>query len=324
MILEFIEGPLNGDSWEELCNSCYRMKYQEEHYTSIPAIHGGDAGIEGFTRTGRVHQCYCPEREYTDDELHNHLRDKMTKDISKLISVKYANRLKKLGVPKIKEWHFVIPLYRDSRIIEHAESKRRMVLSLKKTKPSDFDHIDDEFVIVIKQAEDFKVEISKIVRTTLTDIKLNFAIFHTDKPDWSKCESEKSDNIKRKVKAVMGNIEDNDEDFNLVVNTYIESYIKGLEIFRILRESYTEVYEEIYMLEQSYKKQVSLKTKMNTDSSINSRLFNEILDDFQIKLEKQFEYLTTASVMELKIDLISGWLADCSMQFKGRGTNEIK
>ncbi len=39
---------------------------------------------------------------------------------------------------------------------------------------------------------------------------------------------------------------------------------------------------------------------MNTDSSINSKLFFEILDDFQNKLEQQFKYLTTASVMELK------------------------
>lgn len=318
MILDFIEGPLNGDSWENLINSCYRIKYQDEHYTEIPAVHGGDAGIEGFTRQGRVYQCYCPERDYTDDELYDHLRDKMTTDINKLISLNYAKRLKDLGVPKIKEWHFVIPQYRDSRIVIHAETKRKEVLLKKKSEPNKYDYIDDDFAIIIKQAEDFKVEISKIIRTTLTDMQLNFAIYHTTSPDWSQCDSEKAGNIKRKVKAVMGDVEESDEDFNFIVNTYIDSYIKGIEILRILRISYPEVYEEIYMLEQTYKKQVSLKTKMNTDSSINSRLFYEILDDFQNKLEQQFKYLTTASVMELKIDLISGWLADCSMQFRSR------
>lgn len=318
MILKFIDGPLNGESWEKLCNSCYRMKYQDEHFTEIPAVHGGDAGIEGFTRQGRVYQCYCPEREYSDDELHAHLRDKMTADINKLVSIKYAKRLKELGVPKIKEWHFVIPQYKDSRIITHAENKRKEVLYIKNSDPENYDYIDDDFVIVIKQAEDFKVEISRIIRTTLTDTQLNFAIYHTTSPDWSKCDSEKASNIKRKVKAVMGDVDESDEDFNDIVNTYIDSYIKGIEILRILRISYSEVYEEIYMLEQAYKKQVVLKTKMNTDSCINSKLFNEILDDFHNKLEQQFKYLTTASVMELKIDLISGWLADCSMQFRSR------
>jgi hypothetical protein len=318
MILEFIDGPLNGESWEKLCNSCYRNKYQDEHFTEIPAVHNGDAGIEGFTRTGRVYQCYCPEREYSDDELHNHLRDKMTKDINKLISLKYAERLKELGVPRIKEWHFVIPQYKDSRILKHAETKRKEVLEIKKEQPKKYEYIDDEFVIIIKQAEDLKVELSRIIRTTLSDMKLNLAIYHTSSPDWSKCDSEKVSNIKRKVKAIMGDVDESNSDYNDIVDTYIDSYIKGIEILRVLRVSFAEVYEDIYILEQSYKKQVSLKTKMNTDSSINARLFNEILDDFQSKLEQQFTYLNTASVMELKIDLISGWLADCSMEFRSR------
>ena len=32
MILDFFEGKLDGDTWEELCQSCYRIKYQEQHY----------------------------------------------------------------------------------------------------------------------------------------------------------------------------------------------------------------------------------------------------------------------------------------------------
>jgi hypothetical protein len=318
MILNFINTPLDGKSWERLMNSCYRMKFQDEHFTEIPAVHGGDAGIEGFTRKGRVYQCYCPEREYTDAELHDHLRDKMTKDIGKLMSPKYADRLKGLGVPKIKEWHFVIPEYKDSRIISHAETKRQEVLALKNADPNNYDYIDEDFIVVIKQAEDFKVEISRMIRTTLTDMQLNIAIYHTTAaPDWSQCDSEKVANIKRKVKAFMGDIDESDEDYNDLVNMYINSYINGLEIMKVLRVSYSEVYEDIYMLEQSYKKQVSLKTKMNTNSSINAQIFNEILDDFQQKLE-QFKYLNMASIMELKIDLISGWLADCSMQFRSR------
>ena len=44
----------------------------------------------------------------------------------------------------------------------------------------------------------------------------------------------------------------------------------------------------------------------------------EILDDFQSVLEKEFPYITRSSIGELKDDMISSWLADCSMQFKSR------
>ena len=106
-IKNLIEGYMNGDAWEDLCVKCYRIRYQNDNYTAIPAAQGGDAGIEGFTNKGIVHQCYCPEREYTDNELYEHQRNKLTTDIEKL--KKNANRLKALGVPTVIEWHFNIP-----------------------------------------------------------------------------------------------------------------------------------------------------------------------------------------------------------------------
>lgn len=257
MILDFFEGKLDGDTWEDLCQSCYRIRYQEQHYLEVLAVHGGDAGIEGFTRTGIVNQCYCPERDYSDDELYEHLRKKMTTDIGKLLDKGYKARLKKLGVPTIHEWHFVIPEYRDSRIIEHAETKRKEVLQAKSGNPSQYDYIADDFVIVIKVAEDFKFEITKTIRESLTDAKLNIAVREVKDIDWEQCDSEKTENIKRKVKAVMNNVEDEDADFNQIINMYIESYIKGMEIMRMLRVSYAAIYEDVYNLEQVYKKQVT-------------------------------------------------------------------
>jgi len=87
----------DGNAWEDLCVRCYRLRYQKEHYALVPAVQGGDGGIEGFTMSGVVHQ-----------------RNKMTADIKKLMSSKNALKLKALGVPKISEWHFNIPEYKDA------------------------------------------------------------------------------------------------------------------------------------------------------------------------------------------------------------------
>ena len=294
------------------------MKYSAENYTEIPAAYKGDGGIEGFTTTGIVTQCYAPEKNLSDNELNTHLRDKMTTDIKKLTKDSYRLKLKKMGVPPIREWHFVIPYYKDSRIIEHAETKRTEIMSLREKDPKKFDHLADDFRIIIKCADNYRLEITRIIHHSLTDVKLNLAILHTAIPNWDNCNSEKVANIRRKTKAIMGPIDDsNRDDYEDVVNMYIQSYMQGLEILQKLQTSFTEVYEDIFALEQSYRKQVILQTKMNTDKSINSTLFNQILQDFDDKLSKDFSYLNRASIMELKIDLISGWLADCSMQFRG-------
>ena len=313
-ILSFIDGYMSGNSWEDLCVQCYRIRYQNDNYTAIPAVQGGDAGIEGFTNKGIVHQCYCPERSYPDQKLYEHQRDKLTIDIDKLKN--NATRLSALGVPPVVEWHFNIPDYKDSRILAHAETKRQEILKAKKDKPDAYAHIADDFKIVIKIAEDFKPEISRIIRTNLTDMKLNLAVKHSDAPDWSKCESQKIANIRRKIKAVMLVDDDNDEALNDVVGIYVSYYISGLELMGDLRINFPEFYDDIFRLEQSYKRDVKLKTLMNTDKKMNGVLFNDILDDFQSKLERDFSRLTEASIGELKQDLVASWLADCSMEFR--------
>lgn len=317
MILEFLQSYMNGNAWEELCDKCYRIRYQNDGYQNIPSSVKGDGGIEGYTMTGIVYQCYCPEREYTDNELYEHMRDKMTRDINKLLNPDHADVLKGLGVNNVREWHFVIPEYRDKRIIQHKETKRKEVIEFKKSNPDQCDFIHDDFKIIVKVAEDFKLEISRLIRTSM-DVKLDLTVLRNKKSDWSKCDSEKVLNVKRKVKAVMNNIDELDEDFLDVVDMYMDSYVIGIELMEKLRTSQKDIYEQILSLEHTYKKEVAIKTKTNTDSSLNHKLFNQILDDFQKTLEKEFDYLSNSSIMELKTDLVSSWLADCSMQFKCR------
>lgn len=316
-MIEFIKQYLTGEKWEALCNSCYRMRYQEKGYQEIPAQYRGDGGIEGFTKTGIVYQCYCPEKEYSDDELYEHMRKKMTKDVAKFISTDYEKVLKGLGVQNVHQWHFVVPQNKDRRILEHAEKKRKEVIEYLKEHKEQCSYIADDFTIVLKIAEDFKVEISRIIRNDL-GYKLDFTVLRDKKVDWTQCDNEKVNNVKRKIKAVMNGIDDDDEDYIDMVNTYMESYVIGIELREKLRTEQVDIYEQIINLEDTYKRQVAIKTKTNTDSSINQRLFMEILDDFQSVLEKEFPYITRSSIGELKDDMISSWLADCSMQFKSR------
>jgi len=316
-ILNYIDGYLkSGDAWETLCVECYRQRYVKEHYTPIPATQGGDAGIEGFTQTGVVHQCYCPERDYSDNELYDHLRDKLSADIGKLMEARYAQRLNRLGVPTIKEWHFVIPEYRDDRIIRHAQSKRMEILTAKKEHPKNYLHIHDDFVILIKCAAEFNVEIIRFIRLPHTDYLLNLAVKHNETPDWEKCDSEKVANIRRKIKAVM-NTEDDSDDVDKLVSQFVESYISGLDILNDLQMSAPEFHKDLIELEQVAKRDVVMQTTMNNDPTTYQSTFFNILNNFEGKLNAEFSgVLTPTSIGELKQDLVSSWLADCSMEFR--------
>lgn len=315
---EFIQEYLSsGLKWEDICNSCYRIRYQEQGYQEIPASYKGDGGIEGFTKTGIVYQCYCPEKNYSDDDLYTHMRTKMTNDIAKFINKEYACVLKKLGIKIVKEWHFVVPMYKDKRILEHAAKKTKEVLNYKYKNIEQCDYISENFTITIKVAEDFNKELYQIIRMDL-GIKIDLTTLRKQKIDWTKCENEKVNNVKRKIRAVMNNIDEGDEDFEDMVNIYMESYVYGIKLLEMLRTEQIDIYEKIIELEASYKRKVAIKTKMNTDRSMNQKLFTEILDDFQNVLKEEFSYLDNKSIGELRDDMISRWLADCSMQFRSK------
>ncbi|WP_186093979.1 hypothetical protein [Burkholderia gladioli] len=82
----------------------------------------GDFGIEGWTADGHAFQCYCPEKDYTQSELHDAVRDKITTDIPKLN--RYAKEIKaRIGDTKIHSWMFVTPVIPHNDIHKHARKK---------------------------------------------------------------------------------------------------------------------------------------------------------------------------------------------------------
>lgn len=312
-MLEIIKNPYDGDEWEILMNKCYRMRYQEHGYQEIPANFGGDAGVEAFTNHGIVYQCYCPEKHYSDDDLWKSQRDKVTKDIGKLL--KNGERLKAIGIKSIKEWHFVTPEYRDSRLLLHCEKKRKEVIE-ERTKKN-LDYIDENFTIIIKTAEDFVSEINKLV-FLYKDLKFDIALKHTGEVDWGKCPSEKAENIKRKLKAIMP-YEENpklEAKYNKLVNTWGSFYINGIEVLAGIKAANPEIYEKILKIDNMYRTKVDMKCTLNDDSSINKELFQEIMNEIEDELDKIFgDIFNIESVHELKWDLLGSWLADCPMDF---------
>lgn len=322
MLNDYLPVKLDGDTWETVCQDCYRLRYQNEHYQMIEPSHGGDTGIEGFTKSGVVFQSYCPEKSYDSQSLYEHLRDKVTKDIGKLIKKKNIVRQKELGVKLIREWHFVTPECEDSRILSHLEKQRVRVIDFKHSCESSDDieeqelcnHIHEEFDIILKVADDFKPEIYKLARNRYMDIGIDFTRDHSREVDFSKCDSQKVQNITRKVKAIMNS--ENKVLTRKMINFYMSAYLAGIEILEDLRANFSELHVDLIKLRDSYRNRAMRKTAMNPDASVNYDLFEMILEDFEQKIKENFaNVITEASAAEICQDIVAGWLADCTMEF---------
>ena len=307
MEISYSEQELDPERWEKLIDKLYRIKYKDEGYQYIPARDDGDCGIEGYTETGIVYQCYFPEGEYSPKDLYVKLRDKMTKDLGKI--EKNIDKLKELGIVNIKEWHFVTPKYEDRNILKHANSKEKELLN--KKREGIIPIIDENFKIYIKTLDDFTSEIAVLIRTSN---EYKFILPSITKIDFSSCDSEKKENISRKIKVLRNNLDD--EKTKKLVNTYVEFYLKGIQVLNEIRLHSPELYEEIINIENAYRINMEIKCDSNIDNNMNQGLFREILEDFEKKLTEQLgNVLSYKDIGELKQEIIGKWLADCPLDF---------
>ena len=318
MVLDLLEPTLNGDEWEKLSISFYRMRYQSNHFHEVPAAYKGDAGIEGFTKNGVVIQCYCPDDpNLSKNDLYSNQRDKITGDINKLINKDNAKILEEIGVLCIKEWHFVIPKYLDRRILAHINTKKKLVLDTKKTNLKLYDYISEDFDIHIKVADDFKLEISTLLRKDLGDLKLDFTALEKLNSDWSLCGTDKVRNVEEKIVAIQPELSSEKEDFDWMLNHYMTQYVAGIDYLERLGENLPDIRKDLMELISTYKNEVKERTIFKPGNVLNSELFQEIGMDFEQRLKEEFPFFGNTSTMELKQKVIAGWLADCSMRFKG-------
>ena len=113
-------GAFDGVSWERLCQSAFKIRHGDD-YQRMPAS-PGDFGFEGWTTHGHVFQCYCPEKNYTQAELYEALRRKITDDIPKLKQFK-DEIARRIGNVKIAKWLLVTPIVEHNKLYAHARKK---------------------------------------------------------------------------------------------------------------------------------------------------------------------------------------------------------
>lgn len=305
----------NGDEWEEFCHSCLKIKHQHDNYKSVDASSGGDSGIDGFTATGEVYQCYCPEKEYSDKELYEKQRDKITKDIQKLYD--YQSSIKPLlnGV-KIKNWHFTTPLYKEKSLILHCNEKENLVKSW------NLDFIDVNFKIAITDIGHFR----QVMLYVLPDVRkvAGSAIdFTVSVPDSSILEEYKKNTgnnhlinnaVDKNTKLFPKNGVDYSESILERTNLTIEDYLIGENIKKLWSNEFDSQYEKFLRLISTMEREVKKQSTLPFED--NAKKVDEIRNMVKHKLDIEFpNFLSESNKEEIASAVVADWLMRCPLNF---------
>lgn len=303
-------GSFNGDSWEDLMQICFRIKYENEKYQQMPAS-PGDFGIEGFTRTGKVFQCYCPDTDLPPDELYNKQRDKITKDLGKLAL--YEKQLASyLKDDKIKEWIFVTPLYKKKDLVQHCREKVTVIKALS------LSIIDNDFDIIIHDIDNFSVEIPIALNgdnKKLYILPEKDSVNTTNVTEWKEQQISYVDNAIRKHTLRFA---ESAKEISVKANTLTEETVKdflnGESVLRRWQQVHPENFDKFLILASQMEAEVREKCMFPLGD--NNELYNQIKKEVQQKIELGFSGIDSITIDYLTKRLMAYWLLRCSLDFE--------
>lgn len=308
-------GTYNGDSWEEHCQTILKMKYENEGYQEMTAHTHGDLGIEGFTRTGIVFQCYCPDEEYDSTKLYNHQRDKITKDLNKL--KKYKKQLLKFfqGV-KIKKWIFLTPKIKNKELIAHCHEKAveyRNDTTIK-------DLLDDSFDVLAHDEQFYGKEIIRAKKILNEKINIDVSVPNEEEIiNWKQCQTSSIAILDRKIGNLFDHLDETTKNkrINKYIDLQVRNYIKGQEILNHMQQAYSSAYEKQVKIKSS------IASHLEAEVLLTDLTPKELLDDTLEKYKsaligEDFHDIFEFSVYnDLCHEAIASWLIDCPLDFGG-------
>lgn len=303
-------GVFNGNSWEDFCQQCFKIKYEADGYQEMPATFKGDLGIEGFTRSGILFQCYCPDMEYDPSKLYKEQRDKVTTDLKKLLS--YQNDLKAyLGEVAICKWIFVVPEYTNRELVRHCREKAAEYRNL------GLELFDVNFDVLVHDIEFFSAQIPTILNFRNDKIDIDAPQKHSleDITDWKTKEITLVDNaIKKHGQRIPLSSPNFEYKVNSLTQKSISDFLNGDAMIRKWAEKYQDQYEKFQKVVDQFEERV--KEKCMVAECSNNELYDEIEKELREKIKSSFNFLDETMIDRLTYRVMADWILRCPIFFE--------
>jgi hypothetical protein len=300
-------GTFDGDSWEDLCQLVFKSKYKDNQYQEMVAS-PGDFGIEGFTKLdGMAFQCYCPDNHYTQKELYEKQRDKITKDLGKLRTYEKEIALR-LGSTTLKEWVFVTPQITDNNLVKHAQTKQEEVVGW------GLSIIGPDFKVIMQDADFFTKEINEIQTTKGNKITLFSALdFTNSTEDQDVTIYEENISRKNKVRCTFNGVLNEEKHLKLNLLTS-KKWLESDPFLKEIEKNASEIYFHVMRVVSQYESEV--EELCITWQGEAEGLISKVRDELALRIGEAIPGLGEAERYRLSDQMTSKWLALCPLDIE--------
>jgi hypothetical protein len=295
---------ITGEEWENICEICLQEKFKDENFNTVPATTQGDWGLDGYTRTGIIFQCYNPEERTTNHDLHKKLQNKINTDLKKIEEYQKDIKILMDGV-KIKKW--ILLTYRIPNKAIHIYAKRKE----DEYRNKQLEILDEDFIVSVQPFSFIQLQFSQMkLSKKLSYINGNITY---DEELEKNLDSDYLGNLNRKLKYLFGNKE---KQIQQLKQNYIVQYFRGMEVFKKLQEDLPKDCQKYMDLIATI--ELNLTEILSfTEKGKEKETFLKIKEDLENRIKENFSENYESQVLDKLRDYqISFWLLHCPLNFE--------
>lgn len=288
--------------WQRWVSRLLFLKYGHDGYQRVPDKHGGDLGIEGFSRDGCAYQCYVADEPASTKSLYEKQRDKVTSDLQKFTS--NASELATLLAPtRIRTWVLVVPRYESAPLLMHCAGKADEIRKV------GLPYVADDFVVHVCDDEPWEVYANQLRREGLDELTVTTAKpAAKDIEAWAGANTARVQTLRSKAERLtLPNTLDR------FVHGSVRAYIQGQNAYERLRDDLPEVCDDVLRIKDA------LEEQLETDCAVSAGprvTYRDVEARFSSRLLERWPKMSPELRTRLVAEAMADWLLRCPLYFE--------
>lgn len=222
--------------WENYFKNIVRLHYLPANYRDVPDKHVGDFGIECYTLSGHVFQCYLPEQVSDVKKLVDSQRNKINKDIKKFTETNVLELRKLFGEIIISRWILATSANDSAALAQFCAQKSIEVREL------GISYVSHDFEILVHTESEYQKEVGFLRKETY---QLNFN-FNSTTTEGAGCWIDENTEFLSKLDMKLPKIK-HESDRILEIRTFIiQKYLDYQNLMDLLRLEWSDIYSTVF------------------------------------------------------------------------------
>ena len=292
-------------NWEHYFKDIVKLHYKPANYRDVPDQHIGDFGIECYSLSGHVFQCYLPEQLADIKKLVESQRAKINKDIKKF-TVTYVGDIKKLfGKLVISRWILATPVNNSAKLAQFCAQKSIEVRNLK------IPYISDDFEILIHTEKEYPIEINYLKKESY-QLSLDF--------EGTSIEGAASwidDNVEflSKLDMKLPKIYKEQNRIIEIKKFIVQKYLDYQNLMDLLRLEWSDIYASVFSCIQHRENSLIERFILDSNETLPGEIIKEEMTKLDNNIMEEVRSFKGTDLEKIKWGVIADWLIRCPLDF---------